>query len=335
MQRLNEAERNNTIGRLEAGESQTAVARTFNVFQRTISRLWDRYQQHGSSRDLPRSGRPRVTTAAQDRYIRLRHLRDRFTTATSTASRVPGMRRISDQTVRNRLRDAGIRARRPVRAVVLNRQHRQNRLQWAQAHRVWPQQRWRTVWFSDESRFLLQHADGRARVYRRRNERFADNCIQEVDRFGGGSVMVWGAISHTGRTALVHVNGTLTAQRYCDEILQHHVVPIMQNNGRLFQHDNARPHTARMTTAYLQNNNVPILPWPSKSPDLNPIEHLWDELDRRVRQRHPAPQSLQELAAASQAEWANILQQVIRNLTLSMGRRCQAVIDARGGHTRY
>ena len=137
------------------------------------------------------------------------------------------MRRISDQIVRNRLRHAGIRARRPIRAIVLNQQHRQNRLQWAQTHRVWPQQRWRTVWFSDESRFLLQRADGRARVYRRRNERFATNCIQEVDRFGGGSVVMWAAISQIS-----------------DEILQPHVVPIMQNNGRIFQQDNARPHTA-------------------------------------------------------------------------------------------
>lgn len=335
MPRLNEAQRNNAIGRLEAGESQAAVATILNVSQSTISRLWDKYRQHGATRDLPRSGRPRVTTPAQDRYIRLRHLRERFTTATSTASAIPGRHRISDQTVRNRLRDAGIRARRPVRGVVLNRQHRRNRLQWAQTHRVWPQQRWRTVWFSDESRFLLQRADGRARVYRRRNERFAANCIQEADRFGGGSVMMWAAISDTGRTELVHVNGTLTAQRYCDEILQQHLVPIMQNNGRMFQHDNARPHTARITTAFLQHNNIPVLPWPSKSPDLNPIEHLWDELDRCVRQRQPAPQSLQQLVDALKAEWTNIPQQVIRNLTSSMGRRCQAVIDTHGGHTRY
>jgi hypothetical protein len=74
-------------------------------------------------------------------------------------------------------------------------------------------------------------------VHKRRNERFAANCIQEADKFGGGSVMMWGAISETGRTELVHVNGTLTAKRYRDEILQHHVVPIMQNNGRLFQHE--------------------------------------------------------------------------------------------------
>lgn len=162
----------------------------------------------------PRSGRPRVTTAAQDRFIRLQHLRERFRTTTSTALSIPGGRRISDQTVRNR----------PVRAVVLNRQHRQNRLQWSLTHRVWPQQRWNTVWFRDESRFLLHRADGRARVHRRLHERFAANCVQEVDRFGGGSVMMWAAISRTARTGLVHVNGTLTAQRYCDEILQPHTL---------------------------------------------------------------------------------------------------------------
>jgi hypothetical protein len=94
--------------------------------------------------------------------------------------------------------------------------------------------------------------------------------------------MMWGAISNTGRTELVHVNGTLTAQRYCDEILQHHVVPIMQNNGRLLQHDNAKPHTARVTIAYLQKYNIPVLSSPSKSLDLDPIEHLWNEFYRRV-----------------------------------------------------
>ena len=121
MPRLNEDQRNNAIGRLQAGETQTHVSRVLNVSQSNISRLWDRYQQQGSTHDRRRSGRPRVTTPAQDRHIRLRHLRHRFTTATSTAAAIPGQRRISDQTVRNRLREAGIRARRPVKAVVLTR----------------------------------------------------------------------------------------------------------------------------------------------------------------------------------------------------------------------
>lgn len=82
-------------------------------------------------------------------------------------------------------------------------------------------------------------------------------------------------------------------------------------NGRISQHDNTQPHmhTAKLTTTFLQTNNITILPWPSKSPDLSPIEHLWDELNRR----QPTFQSLQNLVQALQAEWTNIPQQLIRN----------------------
>jgi transposase len=223
MPSLNEAQRKNAIGRLKAGESQTAVVRVFNVSQTTISRRWDRCQQNGSTRYLPRSGRPRVTTAAQDRYIQLRYLREQFTTATSTASAIPGVRRISDQTVGNLLQHAGIRAKCLVKAVVLNQQHSQNRLQWAPTHRVWPQQRWRTVWFSDESRFPLQRADGRARVYKRRNERFAVSCIQESDKF---VAVVWwceeryltlGGLNWCMSTAHWRHNGTV--MKFCNTMV--------------------------------------------------------------------------------------------------------------------
>ena len=147
--------------------------------------------------------------------------------------------------------------------------------------------------------------------------------------------MMWAAISWNRRTHLVHVQGNLTALPYRDEILQRHMIPAMNVRREVFQQDNARPHTARVTMDFLAQNNVTVLPWASRSPDVNPIEHLWDYLDRRVQRRQQQPQTLQQLRDAPQDEWRRIPQRQIRRLIRSMPRRCQAVIDARGGNTRY
>ena len=128
---------------------------------------------------------------------------------------------------------------------------------------------------------------GTVRVYRRRNERFAPNCVGEVDNYGGGNVMVWGAISYARKRQFVPIQGNLNAARYRDEILIPHLLPSIDVQWEIFQQDNARPHTERLTIDYLQNQNITVIPWPSKLTDLNPIEHLRDELDRRVCQPQP------------------------------------------------
>jgi hypothetical protein len=127
---------------------------------------------------------------------------------------------------------------------------------------------------------MLQKRDGRTRVYRCRNERFA------------GSVMIWGAISYAINPQLVHIPGNRNAARYRDEVLTPHMLPAMNLCREGFQNDKAEPHTARSTIDFLANQNVRVLPWPSKSPDMNTIEHLLDDLDRRLRRRQPAPQAL-------------------------------------------
>ena len=333
---LRAAARENATGRLQAGQRQADVAHALNVSQSTISRLWNRFRQSGSTADAPRSGRPRVTTPAQDRFIRLRHLRNRFLSAQSTVQALPGNQRISRQTVRNRIHGAGLRAYRPYQGNVLTRRHRQARMLWANQHQAWTlRNHWRHVWFSDESRFLLQRHDGRRRVYRRRGERYAAPCVDEAPPRGGGGVTVWGAISNTGRSQLVRVQGSLTAAQYIQDILQPHVLPLMGTPGAVFQHDNARPHTARITVAYFNNQNIRTLPWPSLSPDLSPIERLWDELDRRLRVRNVPPATPDELFAVLQEDWETIPRQTIQHLIASMPRRCRAAIQANGGHTRY
>ena len=178
----------------------------------------------GTTRDRPRTGRPRVTTPNQDRVIRLTHLRDRFQSATQTEGTIQGRHnpRLSAKTVLRRLREHNIRPRRAFVGPVLDNRRQRLRLQWARNHagRGWPHRKWNNVMFSDESRFLLFQNDARQRVYRRPGERYHLPCVQQIDRFGGGSTMVWGAIRFGWKSRLLVIDRTMTAQRYMDTVLQ-------------------------------------------------------------------------------------------------------------------
>ena len=273
------------------------------------------------------------------RFIRLQHLRNRFETASSTARRTPGRHRqpISDRTVRRRLQEADLRARRPYTGPILTPRHRRNRNQWARNHLRWTRAMWRRVLFTDESKFRLRGADGRTRVWRRVGERFAQCCVQEVDRWGGGGLMVWGGISYHSRSQLHVFPGRVNGQTYRDQVLAPHVMPFFAANPgvTILQQDNARAHTSRVSMTFLQARNVQVLPWPALSPDMAPIEHVWDILGQRVSRLAAQPQNLQQLQAALQAEWWNIPQRTIQNIINSMRSRCIECVRANGGHTRY
>ena len=113
-------------------------------------------------------------------------------------------------------------------------------------------------------------------------ERFADvNVVNSVPH-GGGGVMVWAGISYGQRTQFHFIDGNLISQRYRDEILRPIVVSFSHHH-LMFQHDNAQPRVVWICTQFLEAENVPVLPWPAYSPDMSPIEHIWDYtgLDQR------------------------------------------------------
>ena len=145
--------------------------------------------------------------------------------------------------------------------------------------------------------------------------------------------MVWGGISHGVKMPLVVIQGNLTTVR--DQVLMPHVLPLVNAHNLTFQHDNARPHVARVCRDFLNQNNIQVLDWPPYSPDLNPIEHLWDALDGRARKRVSVPNNVPQLQLALIQEWNNIPQRTIGNLVGSMVRRVRDVTAARGGHTHY
>ena len=212
------------------------------------------------------------------------------------------------------------------------------RLKWCKEHKEWNDE-WKKVVFSDESRFCLFHNDGRRKVWRKIGERHRRDCLKPTVKFGGGSVMVWGCFSWWGVGPLVVVDGTLNQDGYVD-ILNKQLEPYLkqldeQHPGMLFQDDNAPCHTAARPTQYLETQGIKHMAWPSQSPDLNPIEHLWDELDRRVRKRKRLPTSHAELAAALKEEWGKVPFDAIQKKIFSMSRRIAAVIDAKGENSPY
>ena len=109
----------------------------------------------------------------------------------------------------------------------------------------------------------------------------------EYDRYSGGSVMIWGGISCKGKTNLRTGRNNLNVVRYCADIITPVIVLYIANgNADVLQQDNARYHTARYTQNVLAANNINTLVWPAKSPNLSPIEHLWDYLGRKVRDKN-------------------------------------------------
>ncbi|CAC5358245.1 unnamed protein product [Mytilus coruscus] len=163
MPRLNPGQREQAIGRVNAGRRPQVVANAFNCNIRTIQRLRERYNATNSPNDRPRTGRPRVTTLHQDRYILRQH---RFLCATHTPRQTIyiNQRQISEETVRRRLNSRNFICRRPARGPFLTPRHRRERLKWATHRQNWRHQQWRTAIFSDESRYCISTADGRTGI---------------------------------------------------------------------------------------------------------------------------------------------------------------------------
>ena len=126
---------------------------------------------------------------------------------------------------------------------------------------------------------------------------------------------------------LIVIAGNLTGVRYRDAILWPVEVPFVQQHHLIFQQDNARTHVARVCQDFLTNHNISPLDWPSYSPDLSPIEHLWDEMDRGVRGLRNAPATLDQLRAALLEERDNIPMRRINALMNSHAQENQGIID--------
>ncbi|GFT28582.1 transposable element Tc3 transposase [Trichonephila clavipes] len=177
--------------------------------------------------------------------------------------------------------------------------------------------------FSDESRFSLQSDSHRTLIWRAPGIRYHQKNIIERHRYVDAGWLVWGGIILGSRTDLHIQSVTMTGHIYRNVILEQHVRLFRGAMGAefLFMDNNALPHRTNIVDECLQSGDIIRMDWPAYSPDLNPIEHVWDMLGRRIADRQPPPTCLPELRRTLLDEWCNIPQDQIDNLILSMPRR--------------
>lgn len=241
----------------------------------------------------------------------------------------------SKRTVQRTLHYYGFYSRVAKRKPLVSEKNKKDRVLWCKNVKDWKEE-WDRVIFSDESRYLLFKNDAHKLVWRLSDEKYKEDCLAPTVKHSEG-VMVWGCFCKDRLGPLIWVEGNINATKY-KQILRAHLLPYLQGLGNetyIFQDDNAPCHTARPVRTWKESQSINSIEWPSQSPDLNPIEHLWDELERRVRRNKFRPKNKAELFAALKREWDQIQSDVIVKLVDSMPRRVKAVLKSKGGATPY
>lgn len=320
------------------GMSERQIAKELKVSRNGVHYSLVRKKKTGDNLDRKRSGRRKVTTAAEDKHLRVTSRRNRKLTASDLRADLNSTRStsVSLTTVKRRLRSFGLFGRVAIRKPLLRPVNKKKRLAWAKAHKNWTFDQWKTVLWSDESKFDLFAGNRRQYVRRMHTESAADSCIVPTVKHGGGSVMVWGCFGGERSGDLIQIKGIMNKEQY-HSILQRHAIPsglrILGPNFT-FQQDNDPKHTSKLCQNYLKSKEtqqvLKMMIWPPQSPDLSPIELAWDELDRKVRQKRPSNEK--DLFKFLKEAWEDISGSYWRKLLQRLPRVCAAVIKAKGGY---
>lgn len=319
--------------RLRDGVKIRNIADELRISKSTVMLAKNKIAQYGTITRKIGSGRPKVSTNAQDREL-INFLRNNpFKTATvaKEETNFPG----SANTARNRIRSSDINSRCAANKIFLTEINKQRRVEYAQEY-LNRNDLWENVIFSDEKTFQSCN-NGRIRVYRPTGMRYDERYTHKTNQSGRFSVHVWGWISARGPGVCQIIQGRVNAELYRN-ILNEIMIPsvtVLYGNDFILQHDNAPTHTARIVQNYLEENQIHVLPWPSKSPDLNPIENVWGEMTKFMYKYDFRPRNQEELRERINDAWDTITEEYTSNLILSMPRRLQDVIDKNGDMSKY
>ncbi|KAG1256979.1 hypothetical protein G6F65_016091 [Rhizopus arrhizus] len=214
---------------------------------------------------------------------------------------------------------------------------------WAEEHKNWTSDDWRRMVFSDETKVNVYGSDGCKYFWSRPDDKLQPHHLDLTVKGGGGSIMVWGCFTYDGPGYACWISeGTMKASDYVG-ILSTTLMDSLDYYGYnsqdvYFQQDNDPKHTSKLARQWFKDNNFKCdhtFNWPSQSPDLNPIEHVWHHLKLKLSAYDTREKGVHELWDRVEKEWATFTAEDYRRYIDSMPDRCRAVIAAKGGHTRY
>ena len=247
--------------------------------------------------------------------------------------------KLSVRTIRRYLHSSGIRSYVAASKPHFTLKHINARLNWCTERCVWSIAEWNKVAFTDEASFTLRPLKNYVRVWRCEGTRYESRNMVSTFKSGFVSLSVWGQFSSRGRRALVRIDETLNKDKYIN-ILKEHVIPFKNqfnsgNNEFKYQHDGCGPHRARKVAAFLEANNVQVLPWPSQSPELNPIENVWAIMKCRLREIGTYPTTVDESYQNLCEIWDNLPSEYFTSLVNSMVNRTNVIKNVSGCSSKY
>lgn len=322
------------VALFELGLSYAQIASRLKISRSGVGKICKKYQDSGSVDVGRRCGRPRCTSVRDDSMIRRCAKVNPFTTTTEIKTLNPNIR-ASCRTIRRRLSvEFGLKSRVAARKPLLTPKQCQKRLQFCKKFKNWTVDKWKNVIFSDESSFL-QFGTYKKRVWRPALSRCKTKYTVGTVKYPPKQ-MIWGCMSASGRGSIHFIppNETVTGAKYLDILRDHLKLSMRISRTTIFQQDGAPAHTAKDVTKWFKDNGIKVLEWPGNSPDLNPIENLWEIMKRQLRAKNPT--SLQDMRFWLMTIWCKeVSQELCARLVESMPRRIMAVIKNKGQASKY
>ncbi|PPR03974.1 hypothetical protein CVT26_001081 [Gymnopilus dilepis] len=341
---LDSPTKNRIVGFWKATGNAAAAARSENVRTRTAQRIIERWQKTGSTSNKPRPGRPSKLTDRDKREIVRAVRKNRRAPLTDITNQISAD--VSVSTVQRVLAAQGYHRRVARKVPWLTKNHRKLRFIWGKVYRKMRMRDWWNVIYSDETYIWVGDRAGRIFVTRRRDERLLDECLVPTFKQSNLRVMVWGCIVGGRKGPLVVMEypggkgGGMNTERYREQVLEGALLDFynqlkVRKRCIRFQQDGASCHRSKATMNWLTGHRIPTLFHPPNSPDLTPIEPVWLELKRILRNRGHTPTSIDELKSAVREAWDQIPVEFINKHIKRMPDRVKAILKARGGHTQF